>query len=215
LRPAAISLKEETTMGSTTFAAVGRLAGAILLACLLAAPQASTAAPPSESGLLARGAGYDSPHGSVRVRAVQLRLRAAGEAPGPIDGLFGPRTGRAVRHFQARAGLAVDGIVGHATKAALARRLARVEIRRPGPQPDQTGQNKPAVVKPIRRPTLATQRAVDTAADRVATLVAAGFALLSGILTLTLVWGTRQRRVRAAPSAPDRGAPERERELHA
>jgi peptidoglycan hydrolase-like protein with peptidoglycan-binding domain len=148
------------------------------------------------------------------VRALQRRLRSVGESPGPIDGLFGPRTARAVRHLQARAGLAVDGIVGHATNAALARRLATVEIRRPGPQPDRAGQNTPAVVRPIRRPTLATHRADDKAADRVATLVAAGFALLSGILTLTLVWGTRQRRVRPAPSAPDRGAPERERELH-
>ncbi|MDW8442958.1 MAG: peptidoglycan-binding domain-containing protein [Acetobacteraceae bacterium] len=61
------------------------------------------------------------------VRAVQARLIARDPAfarlVGPADGLFGPATERAVRAFQAREsgrlGLAVDGIVGPRTWAAL------------------------------------------------------------------------------------------------
>ena len=94
----------------------------------------------AEAGLIARGAGYGEPHGSDRVRALQRRLRRAGERPGPIDGLFGPLTEAAVRHFQDRQGLAVDGLVGAATRGALARRLAaRAPERRraSAPQPER------------------------------------------------------------------------------
>jgi peptidoglycan hydrolase-like protein with peptidoglycan-binding domain/DNA invertase Pin-like site-specific DNA recombinase len=74
--------------------------------------------------LIAPGAGYGEPQGSERVRALQRRLRRAGERPGPIDGRFGPLTEAAVLRFQRREGLAVDGVVGETTGGALARRLA-------------------------------------------------------------------------------------------
>lgn len=125
-------------MRSKTNAAPSRLAGIlvgiVLLATALAAPQTSTAAgteratPVSEPGLLAPSAGYDQPHGSARVRALQVRLRAAGESPGPVDGLFGPLTEAAVRHFQARDGLAMDGLVGPHTQTALGRAAALVRF---------------------------------------------------------------------------------------
>src|SRR3954465_9271295 len=68
--------------------------------------------------LLARGAGYDRPQGSVRVRALQRRLHAAGVEPGPVDGRFGPLTESAVRRFQSARGLVADGIVGARTGPA-------------------------------------------------------------------------------------------------
>lgn len=52
------------------------------------------------------------------VREVQQALARAGVAV-DVDGAFGPKTAAAVREFQARRGLTVDGIVGPATRAAL------------------------------------------------------------------------------------------------
>ncbi|MFW6257136.1 MAG: spore cortex-lytic enzyme [Bacillota bacterium] len=53
------------------------------------------------------------------VRIVQNRLRQWGYYEGPASGIFGERTWRAVRSFQSRNGLRVDGVVGPETWAAL------------------------------------------------------------------------------------------------
>lgn len=55
------------------------------------------------------------------VRVVQRALHAAGYDPGPVDGIFGPRTAAAVRAFQRDRGLRVDGVVGPQTWRALVR----------------------------------------------------------------------------------------------
>ena len=65
------------------------------------------------------GAGYAAVHGSVRVRALQRQLTAAGFSPGRVDGRYGPRTEQAVRRFQTATGLIVDGIAGPVTQAAI------------------------------------------------------------------------------------------------
>lgn len=52
---------------------------------------------------------------------LQNMLLSAGYDPGPIDGIFGPRTQAATIEFQRSAGLLVDGIVGPQTWGALER----------------------------------------------------------------------------------------------
>lgn len=79
----------------------------------------------SASGLLARGSGYSRPGGSERVRELQRILQGLGVEPGPVDGLFGPRTERAVLAFQQAHGLAVDGVVGPQTLRHLRYHLGR------------------------------------------------------------------------------------------
>lgn len=53
------------------------------------------------------------------VTEIQQALMARGFDPGVIDGVWGRRTARAVREFQTKAGLRVDGIVGPITAKAL------------------------------------------------------------------------------------------------
>ena len=69
-----------------------------------------------------------------QVKVVQRALAAAGFDPGPIDGVFGQRTERAVKSFQAIQGLTIDGKVGPATLSALRGLWIRsISIRQPRP----------------------------------------------------------------------------------
>ena len=82
-----------------------------------AAVRAAVAAVPRRwsAGAVAFGTGYHRAGGSLRVREVQHRLRRLGYRPGPVDGLFGPRTRAAVAWFQVKHGLPVDGRASLAT----------------------------------------------------------------------------------------------------
>ncbi len=53
------------------------------------------------------------------VSSAQGLLTAQGADPGPIDGIFGPKTDEVTKAFQAGHGLAVDGIIGPNTWKAL------------------------------------------------------------------------------------------------
>ncbi len=53
------------------------------------------------------------------VREVQRRLKNWGYYDGAVDGVYGPGTFQAVKDFQAKNGLSVDGNVGPQTRAAL------------------------------------------------------------------------------------------------
>jgi len=55
------------------------------------------------------------------VRELQNKLASLGYDVGPVDGIFGPRTERAVIEFQKNNGLKVDGIVGPQTYDMLER----------------------------------------------------------------------------------------------
>lgn len=53
------------------------------------------------------------------VREIQTRLKAWGYYSGSVDGVYGSQTEKAVRYFQKKNGLSVDGQVGNLTLAAL------------------------------------------------------------------------------------------------
>src|SRR4051812_47050367 len=105
------------------------LVGLVAALVLLALPGTSIAGGVSDStrsgeiagsGLLQRGAGYGANETKARgVKALQRTLRTLGWQPGPVDGLFGPRTQAAVLRFQHSAGVAADGIVGPRTRQKL------------------------------------------------------------------------------------------------
>jgi peptidoglycan hydrolase-like protein with peptidoglycan-binding domain len=73
------------------------------------------------AALLCAYAGSAAAAGRSPVAALQVGLRARGLYAGPIDGVDGPSTAAAVRAFQRRAHLTVDGIPGPRTRGALGR----------------------------------------------------------------------------------------------
>lgn len=93
----------------------------------------------------ARSTGPGAATGSLRfgargeeVRSLQNKLRAAGFDPGRSDGIFGPRTERALRGYQRSMGLQNDGIAGRRTFAAL-NGPDSFEPSRPAPQAGVNG----------------------------------------------------------------------------
>jgi peptidoglycan hydrolase-like protein with peptidoglycan-binding domain/DNA invertase Pin-like site-specific DNA recombinase len=103
-------------------AGLAGLLAALVLLCLPGTSIAGGASNTSStlgSGLLQYGAGYGKPEGATSVREVQRTLHRQGWRPGPVDGLYGPRTKAAVTRFQSAARIGVDGIVGPQTRRAL------------------------------------------------------------------------------------------------
>jgi len=58
---------------------------------------------------------------------VQTALKHLGFDPGKVDGRNGPNTEDAVRRFQARSTIKIDGIVGDETRAALVSALGEAQ----------------------------------------------------------------------------------------
>ena len=160
---------------------VGLLVG---MALVVALPQVAAAAEKTRSnGVLARGSGYAAPQGSPAVKRLQRALRAAGHSPGKVDGLYGPRTARAVRRLQAAHGIKPDGVAGPRTRLVLARVVSarREPAAAPAPKPEATA---PAEV-PARVPA-AVSPADDDGGSGVPWLAlavaAAALALVAGLL---------------------------------
>ncbi len=61
----------------------------------------------------------DAALSSSQTRTVQTKLKRWGYYTGKVDGIYGNLTRKAVKYFQRKNGLAVDGIVGKKTAAAL------------------------------------------------------------------------------------------------
>lgn len=79
----------------------------------------------SAQAALRRGSSGDE------VTAIQKRLKQWGYYTGAIDGIYGPATEKAVRYFQQKNGLSVDGVVGEKTAAALGLNLSGAKSRSP------------------------------------------------------------------------------------
>ena len=62
---------------------------------------------------------YKRGSSGATVTEIQRRLKAWGYYDGAVDGIYGSRTEAAVRYFQRKNGLSVDGQVGDQTLAAL------------------------------------------------------------------------------------------------
>lgn len=56
---------------------------------------------------------------TAQTKTVQTKLKQWGYYTGAVDGIFGPKTKEAVKYFQRKNGLTVDGIVGKQTAAAM------------------------------------------------------------------------------------------------
>ena len=104
---------------------------ALLLGLALTTAPAAHAAGSPRALVVKQGMGTKGKR-SVRVRAVQHALQRHGLRVHRADGRFGRATRAAVRRFQRRAGLQVDGVVGTRTRQALGltARFTRVHYRR-------------------------------------------------------------------------------------
>lgn len=90
------------------------LTGVLAFSGVLTAKDATT----TEAAVLKQGSTGSS------VRTLQTKLKSWGYYTGSVDGIYGSQTVKAVKYFQSKNGLAVDGIVGTKTAAALGMTLS-------------------------------------------------------------------------------------------
>ena len=114
---------------------------------------------------------------AAEIRRLQQRLSGLGYDTGRVDGVFGPRTKQCLKQFQADHALAVDGVAGPVTKAALAG--AKPRAKRSGGSvprftPEQISTLLGCKVGNVRRywPPLQTALAEHGLADKASTIAA-------------------------------------------
>lgn len=171
------------------------LIGLLAVAVTLWAPSAGFAAADSAT-LLAPGAGYATPKGSQPVRDVQRLLRRLGDAPGPVDGFYGPLTAGAVQRFQEAHALAVDGVVGPQTMGRLVAersKLRKAKLERKSParsnRAESVTEQPPARTRPNANPDRAKPDSSTEPSPWLAAVVGLALALL-----LAVVWRLASRR---------------------
>jgi hypothetical protein len=143
------------------------------------------------AGPVRRGTGYVRPGGSRRVRAVQRRLIQLGYRPGPVDGLYGPRTEAAARWFQYKHGLPTNGRVDRRTLAVLVARSDHRPLQRQASTPDE-GDAAPRaeLPPPVSAPVPAT---ADNGVQPVLVAMLIAAALIAGVLVGLLLPRRRSR----------------------
>jgi hypothetical protein len=109
------------------------------------------------------------------VREVQRRLTRLGYRPGPVDGLFGPRTQAAARWFQYKHGLPTTGRVNRLTLTVLRARSGH----RPLPQTPKPTTAAPSPTQP--NPTPATTPTETGGAPLAVFALAIALALAAGL----------------------------------
>jgi hypothetical protein len=159
---------------------------AVLAAALVVVGRADAASAP-RTPVLAQGIGMHAKP-SVRVRQVQRALKRRGYDLGAagVDGRFGPWTAAAVRGLQRARGLAVDGIVGPHTRAALG--LRRKGAQRPAAS---STESEPATTKPSTTAPSTTPSPVTPSASTpgTVTVLSPASGESSGTVEQVLFWG--------------------------
>jgi peptidoglycan hydrolase-like protein with peptidoglycan-binding domain len=102
-----------------------------------ARPESIIAAAPAAGGIAAIVGVLEVGARNEAVRALQFALAKLGY-PMTATGYFGDGTDTVVKDFQARHGLASDGVVGPATAAAIDRAVAEKDRARPALATDPT-----------------------------------------------------------------------------
>jgi peptidoglycan hydrolase-like protein with peptidoglycan-binding domain len=177
-------------------------------------PKSRRALRRASAPMLGRGAGYDKAGGSVRVRVLQRHLRGLGLRPGPIDGLYGPRTAAAVARFQRDHGSRSDGVAWARTRRAIAtaRRAAETRlVHEDDATTGRSGASKPAPAaareEGVRPAAANAQETSDGGSGGSGQSSELGLFVLGGLLALVLVTGalTLARKMAIAPTGAVRG----------
>jgi DNA invertase Pin-like site-specific DNA recombinase len=149
------------------------------------------------AGAVGPGTGYVRPGGSLRVREVQRRLRQLGYRPGPVDGLFGPRTRAATRWFQFKHGFEPTGRVSRSTLTVL---RARSDHR---PLDTERREGQPAAEPPVDATTPPPLPALTEESGWSPLLVALLLLVLAlGLGVIAGLLGLELRPRRTAPAEP-------------
>jgi peptidoglycan hydrolase-like protein with peptidoglycan-binding domain/DNA invertase Pin-like site-specific DNA recombinase len=158
-------------------------------------PQTRSALRRASAPVLGRGVGYAQSGGSLQVRRLQRQLRRLDLRPGPIDGLYGPRTAKAVARFQRARHVTPDGVAWFRTRRAIVRagRAASAGSRREsGAEPLPTSiagasSHPTGGAVSARQPRGGTARGMSAVPARTEETGDLPFLLLAGVLTFVLV----------------------------